>query len=69
MAKAGGKTRQKRKPIVELKHPSYQPSKAELEADMSINASPEQLARALGRQVEVRYSEPAPSKRGKSANC
>ena len=57
------------KPTVKLKHPSYQPSKAELEEDMSIDASPEQLARALGRQVEVRYSEPAPSKRRKSANC
>ena len=58
-----------RKPVVELKHSSYQPSKAELEEDMRIDASPEELARALGRQVEVRHSKPAPSKRRKSANC
>ena len=61
--------KQKRKPVVELKHPSYQPSVAELKEDIRIDASPEQLARALGRQVEVRHSEPAPSKRRKRAEC
>ena len=61
--------KQKRKPVVELKHSSYQPSKAELEEDVSINASPEEVARALGRQVEVHYRKPATSKRRKSANC
>lgn len=33
----------------------YQPSKAELEEDMSIDATPEELARSALRQVNVRY--------------
>ena len=32
---------------------SYQPSKAELEADVSIDASPEEVARALMSTVNV----------------
>ncbi len=40
--------------IVHLMPSSYQPSKAELEADMSVKATPGELARALGRQVTVR---------------
>ena len=43
------------KPVVRVKHPSYQPSKAELNEDMRIDASPEDIARAVGRQVEVRH--------------
>ena len=69
MPKEDCEAHRKRKPVVVLKHPSYQPSKAEREADMRINASPEQLARALGRQVKVRYSRPAPPKRTRSADC
>lgn len=68
MAKEDCEAHRKRRPVVELKHPSYQPSKAELEVDMSINASPEQLARALGRQVKVRHSQPPPPKRTRSAD-
>ena len=48
-------------PVVKLKHPSYQPSKAELNEDMRVDASPEDIARAVGRQVEVRYVD-APRK-------
>ena len=58
----------KNKPIVKLMHSSYQPSKAELEEDVSIDASPEEIARAVGRQVEVRYTKPQ-AKRKKSASC
>ena len=32
---------------------SYQPSKAELEEDMSVDAMPEELATCLGRTVAV----------------
>ena len=41
------------KPIIYLKPNSYQPSKAELEAEVSIDATPEQLADAVLRQVTI----------------
>ena len=40
---------------VEVAHPSYQPSKAELEADMRVNASFEEAVDALTRPVRMRY--------------
>lgn len=46
-------------PTVKLMHSSYQPSKAELEADMSIDASPEDVARAVMRRVDVQYVSPS----------
>ena len=61
--------KQKTKPVVEVRHSSYQPSKAELEEDMRIDASPEDVARAIGQQVEVRYSKPIPPKREKPDSC
>ena len=42
------------RPEVEIIHHTYQPSKAELESDVSVDATPEQIARALVRDVEVR---------------
>ena len=47
-----------KKPTVDLMHHSYQPKKAEREADMRIKATPEELSRALGRQIVVRKSKP-----------
>ena len=41
-------------PVVEVRHHTYQPSKAELEADMSIDATPEEVARAVMQQVMVK---------------
>ena len=35
---------------IELVHPSYQPSEAELEEDVRIDATPEDLAQAVLRQ-------------------
>ena len=35
------------KPKVQVKPYSYQPSKAELEEDVSVNATPEEAARAM----------------------
>ena len=41
------------KPVLKVKPHSYQPSKTELEADLSIDATPEELLRKLGQQVVV----------------
>ena len=41
------------KPVVEVRPYSYQPSKAELEADISVDASPEEIRDALMRSVNV----------------
>ena len=45
--------------IVKVMDSSYQPSKAELEADVSIDASPEEVARALMSTVNVQRASPA----------
>ena len=44
---------------VEVVDSSYQPSKAELEADVSIDKTPEEVARALTRTVNVRRGKPS----------
>ena len=43
----------KPKPVVRLKPSSYQPSKAELQEDLRINTTPEELMRAVVRDVRV----------------
>ena len=50
--------------IVEVVHPRYQPTKAEMEEDMRINASPEKIAKAVMGRVEVRHI-PRPKTRTK----
>ena len=52
---------------VKVMDSSYQPSKAELEADVSINATPEEVGRALMQTVNAQHVKPAPKtlKRGK----
>ena len=50
--------------IVKVMDSSYQPSKAELEADVSIDASPEEVARALMSTVNVQRASP-PAKTSK----
>ena len=42
-------------PVLELVHPSYQPSKAELEENLRVDATPEELVQAVVRPVKVRY--------------
>ena len=42
------------RPVVILKSERYQPTKAELEADVSIPTTPERLAKMVGRKVIVR---------------
>ena len=47
--------RQSRPPLtVKVKPYTYQPSKAELNADMSLPATPEQLARAVLQDVTIK---------------
>ena len=52
-------TAEMRKPPKEVKivHPSYQPSKAELEADMRADASFDRAVDALTRPVRIRYKD------------
>lgn len=45
------------RPVVRVKPSSYQPSKAELEEDMSIKATPQQLAEAVLATVEVKEED------------
>ena len=44
---------------VEVMDSSYQPSNAELEKDVRIDASPEEVARALMSTVNVQRASPA----------
>ena len=49
-----GKARKKEGPAVRLRPASYQPKKTELEEDMSIDATPEELAKVAFRPVMVK---------------
>ncbi len=51
------KARQDR-PVVKLRPSSYQPSKAELEEDVRIDATPERLFQAAASDVDIVVSEP-----------
>ena len=44
---------------IELIDPSYQPSKAELEEDLRVDATFEELAAMVARPVKIRYVKPA----------
>ena len=44
----------KTKPVVTLKPDRYQPTKAEMEKDITVPVSPERLAKAAVRDVTVR---------------
>jgi len=46
--------RSRPRPVVVLKPERYQPTKAELEEDVSIPTTPERLAKIVGRKVKVR---------------
>ena len=46
---------------IPVKPYSYQPSKAELEKDVSVDATPEALAECLGRTVAVVEKDSEPS--------
>ena len=40
---------------VKVMHPSYQPSKAELEADLRVEATSEEAVDALAQPVRIRH--------------
>lgn len=52
-------TKPKEKPIVRVRPFHYQPSKAELEADVTVDASPEEVRDALMRSVIVEETDDA----------
>ena len=47
-----------KKPVVTLRHPSYQPSKAEMEEDVRVDVSFQELTRAVVKDVTVKYTKP-----------
>ena len=49
----------KRKPVVRVRPYAYQPNKAEIEEDVRLDATPDELARAALRPVEVIEDEKA----------
>lgn len=44
---------EKEKPVIRVKSFDYQPKKSEIEEEVYIDATPEELARAVLRQVKV----------------
>ena len=46
---------EKPKPDLWIRHTRYQPKKAEKEEDMSVDASPEDLLRAVMRPVNIEH--------------
>ena len=49
------------RPVVKIKPATYQPTKAELEEDVSVDATPEELAKAALRQVTIKVEVKKPS--------
>lgn len=52
-------TKPKEKPTVRVRPFRYQPSKVELEADVSVDASPEEIRDAHKRSVRVEETDDA----------
>ena len=48
-------TEKSNRETIELVNPKYQPSKTELEEDVRVNASPEEVAKAVMQRVDVRH--------------
>ena len=48
------------RPVVTIKPATYQPSKAEIEEDVSVDATPEELAKAALRQVTIKVEVKKP---------
>lgn len=53
----------RKKPVVEVADSGYQPTKAEMGEEVSIDATPEELARAVVMDVEVKVVDPKKSGR------
>lgn len=54
----GSKDERKKKPVVEIAGSENQPTKAEMEEEIVIDASPEELLRAVVRNVDVKLVGP-----------
>ena len=50
-------------PIIKLIHPSYQPTREELAEDLRIDATLEELGKAVTRTVKVEYYKPKRAQR------
>ena len=50
-------------PTVKLIHLSYSPSRQELEEDLRVNATLEELCKAVARTVKVEYYKPKRARR------
>ena len=50
-------TKHQEKPTVRPKRSGYQPTKAEMERDVSIDATPEAVARAVLTPVKIEYEK------------
>lgn len=55
------------KPTVHLKHPSYQPSRVELEEDVSIDTTFEEMTQAVVKEVRINYVAKAQVTQGQKA--
>ncbi len=51
------KKRKNQKQTITLAHPSYQPSKAELEKDMRVDVTFQELTKAVVSPVTIRHVE------------
>ena len=56
-------TRKPDPPTVRLIHHSYQPSKSELEQDHRVDATFEEIAKAVTRTVKVEFYQPPKRRR------
>lgn len=50
-------TNKPQRPTVEVVKPTYQPSKAELESDLRVDATFEEAIKALSKPVNVKHIE------------
>ena len=56
-------SKQPDKPTVKLIHPSYSPSREELAEDLRVDATLEELGKAVTRTVKVEYYKPKRARR------
>ncbi|MCY3803043.1 MAG: hypothetical protein OXG06_01375 [Gammaproteobacteria bacterium] len=49
-----------KKKVIKVQPMAYQPTKAELEADASIDATPEELVKAVVQPVNLKHTRKAP---------
>ena len=57
------KPKQPQTRMVDVVHPSYQPNREQLRKDLRVNATFEELSKAVVQPVKVRYVKPTNPKR------